>query len=274
MIVHQATQHMTNQDGTARQLFGMPLQALTMDQALSIVEDTIERRDRLLIGAVNAAKIVNMRRDASLRTAVLRADMILADGMAVVWASRLLRKPLPQRVAGIDLMHGMLGRGAKRGHRVFCLGAAEDVLEMAVARIRADYPGIVIAGQRNGYFHRDEETDVVAQIRETQADMLFVAMSPPKKEVFLARWADTLNVPVLHGVGGAFDVLAGKVRRAPRLWQSLGLEWLYRVVQEPGRMWRRYLVTNTIFTGMVLAELLGWGAQLGTRGDGRPSSGA
>lgn len=265
---------MTSQDSTVRQLFGMPLQALTMEQALSIVEDTIERRDRLLIGAVNAAKIVNMRRDASLKAAVLRADMILADGMAVVWASRLLRKPLPQRVAGIDLMHGMLDRGAKRGCRVFCLGAAEDVLETAVARIRADYPGIVIAGQRDGYFRPDQEKDVVAQIRETNADMLFVAMSPPKKEVFLARWANDLNVPVCHGVGGAFDVLAGKVRRAPHLWQRLGLEWLYRVVQEPRRMWRRYLVTNTIFTGMVFAELLGWGAQLGTRGDGRPSSGA
>ncbi len=241
-----------------QQLLGVPIDALTMDEAFSIVGDTIDRKGRLLIGVVNAAKLVNMRRDHTLRGAVLSADIIMADGMAVVWASRLLHRPLPERVAGIDLMHGMLRRGSERHYRVYCLGATDEVLQMAVSRVRELYPGVVIAGQRNGYFRPDEEPEIIAAIREAEADILFVGMSPPKKEVFLARWSATLNVPVCHGVGGAFDVLAGKARRAPERWQRLGLEWLYRVKQEPHRLWWRYLVTNTIFCGMVLAEMLRW----------------
>ena len=269
MIVKQTTCKNILAEELVQPLLGVPLHALTMEQVLSAVDEAIDRRDQLVLGMVNAAKIVNMRRDQSLRAAVLRADIILADGMAVVWASRLLGRSLPERVSGIDLMHGMLERGARNGYRVFCLGATEEVLRTAVTRIQADHPGVVIAGRRNGYFKPEEEPDIVSQIRETRADILFVAMSPPKKEVFLARWATTLNVPVCHGVGGAFDVLAGKVRRAPDRWQRMGLEWLYRVMQEPGRMWRRYLVTNTIFGGMVLAEMFGRGARLGSAGNGR-----
>ena len=234
-----------------------------MEQALTIVDRTIECRGRLLIGVVNAAKMVNMRRDEPLRRAVLSADMILADGMAVVWAARLLRHRLPERVPGIDLMHGMLRRGNERNYRVYCLGAAEEVLQSAVARIQADYPGVVMAGMRNGYFAPDEEPAVVADVVAARPDILFVAMSPPKKETFLARWSRQLDVPVCHGVGGAFDVLAGKVKRAPERWQRFGLEWLYRVKQEPRRMWRRYLVTNALFSAMVLGALLGRDRQSG-----------
>ena len=227
-----------------------------MDQVLARARDSIERRERLLIGMINAAKAVNMRRDPSLRKAVLSSDVILADGMAVVWASRLLGQPLPERVAGVDLMHELLRQASERHDRVYCLGAREDVLELAVARIQHDYPGVVIAGQHHGYFQADQEPDIVAGVRVTQPDILFVAMSPPKKELFLARWVDELSVPVCHGVGGAFDILAGRTKRAPVGWQRLGLEWAYRVVQEPRRMWKRYLVTNTLFCAMVLGELV------------------
>ncbi len=240
-----------------RSLFGVPVGALAMKDVLSIIDRTIERRGSLLIGVINAAKLVNMRRDEDLRDAVLSADLILADGMSVVWAARLLGRPLPERVAGIDLMHAMLRRGRNRAYRVYCLGGSEDVLEAAAERIRADYPGVVIAGRRNGYFEPHQEEGIAADIRAARPDILLAAMSSPKKERFLARWASELQVPVCHGVGGAFDVLAGKVRRAPPRWQRLGLEWLYRVVQEPGRLWRRYLVTNTLFCLMVLAEGLG-----------------
>ena len=235
-------------------LFGVPICALTMEQVLSVIDETIESRGRLLIGAVNAAKIVNMRGNAPLREAVLKADLVIADGAAVVWASRVLRKPLPERVTGIDLMVGMLKRGDERGYRIYCLGATTEVLEAAVSRIRNDYPGLVVAGYHHGYFSPDEETKVVEEIRATAPDILLVAMSPPKKEQFLARWSHDL-APVGHGVGGALDVLAGKVDRAPEAWQRWGMEWLYRVKQEPGRLWRRYLVTNSIFLGMVVGTL-------------------
>ncbi len=242
-------------DRPTRLLFGIPIHAMTMDDVLSVVADTIERRSRLLIGVVNAAKLVNMRRSELLRESVLSSDVVLADGMAVVWAMRLLGRSIPERVAGIDLMTRMLEMGSERHWRVFCLGATEEVSGATVDRIKREYAGVVIAGRRDGFFKADEEQAVVDEVRRSNADILFVAMSPPKKEQFLARWFDELNVPVCHGVGGAFDVLAGKTKRAPVIWQKLGMEWLYRVVQEPRRMWRRYLVTNTLFCWMLAGEV-------------------
>lgn len=244
-----------------REVLGVPIEAMTMEQALARVERAVADRQRLQIGVVNAAKIVNMRRDPVLREDVLASDLILADGIAVVWAARLLGRPLPERVAGIDLMLGMLAN--PRGYRVFCLGATSEVLERACARIAADFPKAVIAGRYHGYFTADEEEAVAGQIADSRADILFVAMTSPKKEKFMARWSARMGVPVVHGVGGSFDVLAGKARRAPQLWQRLGLEWLYRVKEEPGRLWKRYLVTNTLFCGMLLGALV--------KGEGRAS---
>ncbi len=235
-------------------LYGFEIDAVTAGQALDRVEGAITTRAPLLVGVVNAAKIVNSRRDPVLRQSVRQADLILADGMAVVWASRLVGRPLPERVAGIDLMEGMLRRGALRGWRFFCLGATEEVNAAACAWIAAHHPGVVLAGRHHGYFSREEEPEVVAAIREAAPDVLLVAMSSPKKEDFLARWSATLEVPVCHGVGGSFDVLAGKVSRAPRVVQDAGLEWAWRVGKEPRRLWRRYLTTNTRFLGLTLRE--------------------
>ena len=236
-------------------LFGIPVAAMRMDAVLDQIERAIHTRQSLNIGVVNAAKVVNMRRDVSLRQAVLSSDLILADGISVVCASRLLGRPLPERVAGIDLMMGILERAARRRYRVFCLGATTEVLAGAVARAEADFPGLRVVGSYHGYFTAAEERYVAERIAASKADVLFVAMTSPRKEQFLARWSPRLRVPVCHGVGGSFDVLAGKVRRAPAGWQRLGLEWLYRLMQEPRRLWRRYLVTNTIFFWMLLLEM-------------------
>jgi len=237
-------------------VLGIPICAMTMDQVSSLVDRAIADRNRLQIGVVNAAKIVNMRRNEALRDDVMSSDIILADGASVVWASRMLGRPLPERVAGIDLMLRMFRSGNENRYRVFCLGATDDVLEKATARLVADYPNLELVGWHNGYFRTEEEPTVADQIIAAKPDILLVAMSSPKKEKFLARWSEKLNVPVCHGVGGSFDVLAGKVQRAPERWQRLGLEWLYRLLQEPGRLWRRYLVTNTIFCGLVFLEFL------------------
>ena len=257
-----------SQPSPARDILGVPVDPLTLDQVLDRVSDTIAQRQRLQIGVVNAAKVVNMRRDPALREDVLSSGLILADGIAVVWAARLLGRRLPERVAGIDLMHGMLRRGSTAGWRFYCLGATREVLEKVVERIGSDYPGAVVAGYRDGYFKDAEEEQVAAEIAAARADILLVAMTSPKKEKFLARWSETLGIPVCHGVGGSFDVMAGKVDRAPEAWQRLGLEWLYRVKQEPGRLWRRYLVTNTLFCGMLAREWVrGLPRRLGGRTD-------
>jgi N-acetylglucosaminyldiphosphoundecaprenol N-acetyl-beta-D-mannosaminyltransferase len=239
-----------------RQILDVPIHAMTMSEVLSRVDEAIARRTPLCIGVVNAAKIVNMRRDPQLREAVLTCDLIVADGMSVVWAGRLLNHPIPERVAGIDLMLGMLQHGNRRRYRVYCLGATDEVLDRAIARITADYPNVTVVGRQHGYFAAGEASAVAAAIAAARPDILLVAMTSPKKEQFLAQWADTIGVPVCHGVGGSFEILAGTARRAPERWQQLGLEWLFRVWQEPRRLWRRYLVTNTLFCALVTRELL------------------
>lgn len=233
------------------ELFGVPVAAMTMKGALGLVDQAVRSKRRLQIGVVNAAKIVNMQRDEELRADVLSSDIVFADGMAVVWASRLLGKRLPERVAGIDLMMGMLEQGKAAGYRVYCLGASPDVLGRVVDRIRREYAGVTVVGSHHGYFTADEEAAVAKDIADTQPDILFIAMTSPKKERFLSKWSRQLDVSVCHGVGGSFDVVAGYVQRAPEAWQRLGLEWLYRVKQEPGRLWKRYLTTNSAFAVMV-----------------------
>lgn len=237
-------------------LFGIPILAVTMSEILDVLRKQIEKREPIQIGVVNAAKVVNMHRDNSLREDVLSSDLILADGAAVVLASVLLRKPLPERVTGIDLMYELFQQGKNLGYRVYCLGATEVVSKTIEDKIKSDYPGLILAGRHNGYFTSEEEETIANDIAQSNSDILLVAMTSPKKENFLARWSDTINVPICHGVGGSFDVMAGKVKRAPVLWQKLGMEWLFRVIQEPRRMWKRYLVTNTIFMWLLVKELV------------------
>jgi N-acetylglucosaminyldiphosphoundecaprenol N-acetyl-beta-D-mannosaminyltransferase len=236
-------------------LFRVPLAQTTMDQVLDLVHASIVSRRPLQVGVVNAAKLIGMQKDRTLREDVLGSGIILADGHAVVWASRMLKRPLPQRIAGIDLMMEMLKRGHREGYRFFLLGAAEDVSAAVAERIAREYPGAHIVGRRNGFFSHEEEPKIVQAILDAAPDILLVAMSSPKKERFMARWGLRLRVPVSHGVGGSFDVLAGKVRRAPAAWQRLGLEWLFRLKQEPRRLLRRYLLTNTLFALLLLKEM-------------------
>ena len=236
-------------------LFGLSVDALQMDEVVEECKASISSRQRLLIGVINAAKVVTLRQDDVLRTSLLECDLLLADGQSVVWGSRLLGRPLPERVAGIDLFQRLLTIASEEGRSIYLLGASAEVLEMLQANIRQGYPGLTIAGARDGYFRDEEADDVAAEIRAAGADMLFLGMTSPKKEIFLGRYGDSLGVPVQHGVGGSFDIFAGVTKRAPGAWQRLGCEWLYRVVQEPRRLWRRYLTTNTAFLWLLLREM-------------------
>ncbi len=231
-------------------IFELDIHAATMDDALQDVERAVAQRKGLNIGMLNAAKIVNMQRNPELMQDVCGSDLLMADGSSVVTASRLLGQPLPERVAGIDLMYRILEQGAERGYRIYCLGASEEVSQKVAAKIAENYPGNVLAGRQHGYFSDEDAPEVAANIARAKPDVLFVAMTSPKKEQFMARWNRTMRVPVVHGVGGSFDVLAGKVKRAPLIWQRAGLEWLYRALQEPRRLMGRYLVTNWLFLRM------------------------
>ncbi len=240
---------------TSIDIMGAPVNPLTLEQVLDRIDDAITTRSNLHIGVVNAAKVVNMQRDEELRESVLESDMILADGIAVVWASRILGTPLPERVTGIDLMFGMFRRGGEKPYRVYCLGATEEINAKVAEKLAEDYPKVILAGRRNGYFGDDDEQQIAQDIADSKADILLVAITSPKKERFMAKWNGVMQVPVVHGVGGSFDVMAGKVERAPEIWQKLGLEWLYRVKQEPGRLWKRYLKTNLLFMSLLLRTL-------------------
>jgi N-acetylglucosaminyldiphosphoundecaprenol N-acetyl-beta-D-mannosaminyltransferase len=234
------------------QVLGCEIDRVDMTETLERCERFIRTRTPAQHMAVNAAKIVSARNDEELHRLINDCDIVTADGQAVVWASRVLGDPLPTRVAGIDLMNELLALAERRGYRVFILGARQAVLDRALERLRERHPRLQVAGCRDGYYAAGDERAVVDQIRASRADLLFVAMSSPRKEYFLGRWGDTLDVPFSMGVGGAIDVLAGVTRRAPRRLQVLGLEWAYRLAQEPHRLFRRYFVTNSLFIAMTL----------------------
>jgi N-acetylglucosaminyldiphosphoundecaprenol N-acetyl-beta-D-mannosaminyltransferase len=232
-----------------------PIDILTMAETVDLARQAMRTRQRLQHVAINVAKFVNMRRDAVLAADVANSDVVSIDGMGIILGARCVGLPAQVRVAGIDLLAELLAVCADEGFKPYFLGATPDVAKQTVRRVREKHPSIQFAGFKDGYFSTDQEAEVVSAIRNSKADCLFIGMPTPRKERFLANYRDELNVPFIMGVGGAFDVLAGQIRRAPARMQQLGLEWLYRVYQEPGRMWWRYAKTNTFFA-VILAQAL------------------
>lgn len=236
------------------ELLGLPVDALAMEATLHRIETFVESGTAHQHVVVNAAKVVQAQDDPELARVIRECDLISVDGMAVVWAGRLLGRPVPERVAGIDLMDNLLARAAQLGWRVYFLGARQDVVEDLVRREQRAHPGLVVAGFRNGYWQAHEEQSVVEAVTATRPDILLVAMSSPRKEQFLGAHKAQLAVPFAMGVGGSFDVVAGRVTRAPLWMQRIGLEWLHRLAQEPRRMAKRYVVGNTRFIILVVSH--------------------
>jgi N-acetylglucosaminyldiphosphoundecaprenol N-acetyl-beta-D-mannosaminyltransferase len=234
----------------------VPIHPVDLQAALARVDEFIAERAPHYNISINAAKVVEFQDDEAMREAIGEAHLLTADGQAVVWAARLLGRPLPARIAGSDLMEALLAHAARRGYSVYLLGARDEVVRTCVARAKARHPSLRVAGYRDGYFRRDDEAAVVAAIRAAGPDILFLGFGTPAKEYFMHRHHRALGVPFVMGVGGTFDVLAGRVARAPRWIQRAGLEWAFRLGQEPRRMWKRYLVGNTRFTWIVARELL------------------
>ncbi|MGF7231327.1 WecB/TagA/CpsF family glycosyltransferase [Arachidicoccus sp.] len=238
------------------EILDCPVHSLTMQQTLNIIKDAIEQKTQMHHVVVNAAKLVHMRKDEELRSSVLACDIINADGQSVVWAAKILGEHLPERVSGIDLMNNLVECAYQKSYKIFFLGAKEEVVKKVTEVYIQKYNPDIIAGYRNGYFNPDEAADIASQIAASKADILFVAITSPKKEIFLNKYKGIINTPFIMGVGGSFDVVAGYVKRAPLWMQKRGLEWLFRVIQEPRRMWKRYLVTNTLFiTAVIKAKL-------------------
>jgi N-acetylglucosaminyldiphosphoundecaprenol N-acetyl-beta-D-mannosaminyltransferase len=235
-------------------ILGCSVDNLNMEETLARIERFIASGRPHQHVVVNADKVVKAHANPKLREIINRCDLINADGMPVVWASYILGRPLKERVTGIDLFFHLMERAAERGWRVYLLGAREHVVQEVRRRLVAKHPGLTIAGARNGYWRPEEESEVARQVREARPDVLCVALSSPQKEEFLGRQQAYMRVPFAMGVGGTFDIAAGQVSRAPRFMQKAGLEWFYRFLQEPRRMFWRYFIEDMAFFWLLARE--------------------
>lgn len=233
-------------------ILNTPVDKLTMEETIDIIDSSIQKHLIIQHMVVNAAKMVNMQKDKQLRESVINSDIINADGMAVVWAAKFLGQPLPERVSGIDIMVNLIQLAKQHTYKVFFFGAYEDVVSKLVRMYSELYGNQIIAGYRNGYFTKEQETGIAQEIADSGADILFVAISSPTKENFLNKYNKVMKIPFIMGVGGSFDVISGMTKRAPVWMQDRGLEWFYRFLQEPRRMWKRYLISNTLFIYYVI----------------------
>lgn len=222
--------------------------ALSMDETVEYIEGVIARRTPAVQHVViNALKVNLMEADPELRRIVNDCPLINADGSSILWAAKRLGIPLKERVTGIDLFLRLVEVAAEKGYKIYLFGAKQEVVEKVRGIFLQQYPSLQIVGTRNGYFTPEQEPQIVADMAASGADMMFVAFSSPKKEYWIHKYLDQLNIPFVMGVGGSFDVVAGVTKRAPAIWQKLGMEWFYRFIQEPRRLWKRYVVGNAQF---------------------------
>jgi len=234
---------------------GIPVDALSINDTIDRIDKAIESNQRINHVVINAGKVVSMQKDKELYESVLSCDIINADGQSIVWAARFLGKYLPGRVTGIDLMQNLVHLAAIKQYKCFFFGAREEVLRQVVSIYTDKYGPSIIGGFRNGYFTEEEEPEIAKQIASSGAQLLFVAITSPRKENFLYANREVLSdVNFTMGVGGSFDVIAGITKRAPIWMQNIGLEWFYRFAQEPRRMWRRYLIGNSKFIWYIIKE--------------------
>ena len=237
-------------------LLNTQVDVLTMPELISITDRYIQNRQPLHIVGVNADKINQMYQDEALRQVVNRCGIIHADGISIVLASRFLKKPLPERIAGIDLMERLTQQSAEKGYSIFLLGAAQQVVEQTRKALLEQYPGLRIVGIHNGYFQEEDWPQISRILAEANPHLVFVGITSPQKEHIIAYLQQEGHQCVFMGVGGSFDVLSGEKRRAPLWLRRIGMEWLFRLIQEPKRLMKRYLVGNILFLYAVCREKL------------------
>jgi len=233
-------------------IMGALVDPVTLEEAVGKVEQFIASRKPHHVVTLNAEILYRAQRDPELMKVILGADLVTPDGAGIVWASKRLGSPVPQRVTGIDLMLALAERAGEKSWRLFLYGAAPGVAEEAAQKLKTMHPGIRIAGTSHGYLSSEEQKQLIEKIREVEPHILFVALGAPKQEFWINRNLEQLGVPVCMGVGGSFDVIAGKIKRAPIFMQRAGLEWLYRLVREPKRFKR--MLALPAFAAAVLFE--------------------
>lgn len=246
--------------GDARiDLLGVAVDNVTMGEALDRISALITSRGSSYVVTPNVDHLVRLQTDADFRWIYHEADLVLADGMPLLWACKLLGTPLKGKVSGSDLFVKFAERASQRGYRVFFLGGREGAAVKAAEVLRESWPELQVCGTYCPYmgFQNDpvENERIVAQIRDARPDVLFVGLGAPKQEKWIYKHREALGVPVSIGVGVSFEFVAGMVKRAPRWMQRTGLEWSWRLAKEPRRLWRRYLVDDPRFFVYLAAEM-------------------
>jgi len=219
-------------------IYGIAFSKLGMADTVKYLTDRVDQRLPTQVITGNPIMVMSALESAEFNQAMQGAELVVPDGTGVVWAASKVGQPVTERVAGIDLMHELMRVGEQRGWKVFLLGTSQQVIEETARRLAERYPGITIAGYRNGFFSAEQDQEVVAQIQAAAPDLLFVARSVDTQEPWIAKHKQALGVPVMMGVGGSFDVVAGVTKRAPVLFQRLRLEWFYRLLKQPTRFAR------------------------------------
>jgi N-acetylglucosaminyldiphosphoundecaprenol N-acetyl-beta-D-mannosaminyltransferase len=238
-------------------ILGVPFDNVTTTEAIDLIRRMIDAGDPHYLVTANVDFLVQAREDVELRRILFDSNLVLCDGTPVLWASRLLGNPLPERVAGADLVPLLIELAARSKYRLFFLGATPESSAQAVARLQAQYPELIIAGHYSPPFNKLLEMDhdeIVKRIRAAKPDLLFVSFGCPKQEKWIAMHYRELGVPLCAGVGATIDFLAGSVRRAPMWMRRNGLEWVFRLLQEPRRLYRRYCKDIWVFGGSILGQ--------------------
>ncbi len=247
--------------------------SVTLDEAVQRAHEFVQSGQPHQITTVNVDFLRVAQDNLEFRAVINKSDLAIADGMPLVWASRWLSDRLPERVTGVELVDRCCEFSAREGYRVFLLGGEDGVAAAAADVLIGRYPGLQIVGTYSppvGPFSEEEDRKMVEMIRESQADILFVAFGAPKQDLWIAQHRDAINVSLAIGVGGVFNFLIGRVKRAPEWMQQRGLEWLYRVIQEPRRLWKRYFVQDMPIFAKIGMEVIRTRVELGN-GVGAPS---
>ena len=222
-------------------IFGVPISKMNMNQTVDYLAQAIAKRQPHQVITANPIMVMTALQDPAYMRMMKQAELIVPDGAGVVWAAGYVGNPVQERVAGYDLLHELMKAGQRLGWRVYMVGASSEVIEAAANRLKQLYPELRLVGFRDGFFGEKEDSDVIRVIREAKPDILLVGRSAATQEPWIAQYKEQLGVPVMMGIGGSFDVLSGKLKRAPLLFQKLRLEWFYRLLQEPWR-YKRMLV--------------------------------
>lgn len=235
---------------TRYQIINTYVDVLSMKETIYKVEEIIKRGIPTQHVVINAFKVNLMEEDSRLREIVNSCPLINADGASIIWAAKKMGIPLQERVTGCDLFQELIKVAAEKGYKIYLFGAKEDVVKKVKRIFEEKFPTLQIVGYRNGYFTEEDEPEIVRDMAGSGADMMFVAFSSPRKEYWVNKYLNQLKIPFVMGVGGSFDIVAGITERAPVWMQRRGLEWFYRFVQEPRRMWRRYIIGNVKFIAL------------------------